>query len=156
MISLQRNTRRIVYVVLFEIIAIVASTILLSELSGGPPSHSLPIAIAISFIAVAWNYLYNSMFEEWEKRRRIQERRFLHRCVHAIGFEAGLIICIVPLYMWWYGIGPLDAFIMEVSILIFFLAYTFVFTWTFDQVFELPQARDWRQTCAEGPPGAQG
>ncbi|MDH4866286.1 PACE efflux transporter, partial [Alcaligenes nematophilus] len=77
-------------------------------------------------------------FEHWESRQAVKGRSLLRRSVHAISFEAGLVIAIVPLYMWWYQVGLLEALRMEVAILVFFLIYSFIFSWTFDRVFGLP------------------
>lgn len=66
MIYLRPVTRRIVYVALFEAFAILLSTLLLMLLSGGDAQESLPVAVAVSVIAVVWNYIFNSLFEWWE------------------------------------------------------------------------------------------
>lgn len=131
--------RRITYVTIFEIIAIAASTLLLMFLSGGDAQGSLPIAVAISFIAVVWNYSYNLMFEKWEALRQSTGRSFTVRAVHAFGFEFGLCLMIIPLYMVWYSVGFWKAFQMEAVLLLFFLIYTFVFTYIFDLIFALPR-----------------
>src|SRR5690554_6359439 len=62
-------------------------------------------------------------------------RTFKIRSIHALGFEAGLFMVCLPLYMLWYGVGVWTALTMEVAILFFFLVYTFVFTLLFDQIF---------------------
>ena len=63
MFVLKPRLRRITYVTAFEVIAIALSTVLLTILSGGPATNSLPIAITVSGIAVFWNYVFNVMFE---------------------------------------------------------------------------------------------
>jgi len=40
----------------------------------------------------------------------------------------------IPLFMWWYQVGPIDAVMMEIALLVFFLVFTFVFTWIFDRL----------------------
>ncbi len=131
--------RRIIYVTIFEIIAIAASTLLLMFLSGGDAQGSLPIAVVISLIAVTWNYTYNLMFEKWEASRQVAGRSFAVRAGHAFGFEFGLCLIIVPIYMAWYSVGFWKAFQMEAVLLLFFLIYTFVFTYIFDLIFALPR-----------------
>lgn len=131
--------RRITYVTIFEIIAIAASTLLLMFLSGGDAQGSLPIAVVISLIAVTWNYTYNLMFEKWEASRQVAGRSFALRAGHAFGFEFGLCLIIVPIYMAWYSVGFWKAFQMEAVLLLFFLIYTFVFTYIFDLIFALPR-----------------
>ena len=63
----------------------------------------------------------------------------LIRSAHAIGFEGGLVLICLPLYMIWYDVGLIKAFMMEAALLLFFLVYTFVFTLGFDKIFTLPR-----------------
>lgn len=130
--------RRILYVTTFEIIAIFASTALLMFLSGGEALDSLPIAVVVSLIAVAWNYTYNLLFEKWEATRKETDRSILLRIGHALGFQFGLVLIIIPIYMTWYAVGFWKAFQMEAVLLLFFLIYVFVFTFIFDVIFTLP------------------
>lgn len=139
MFVLEPRLRRIVYVIVFEVLAIALSTALLTVLSGRPAHDSLPIAIAVSAIAVIWNYMFNMGFETLERRFRVAERTLKVRVAHAAGFELGLFLLTVPLYMVWYRVGFVEAFMMEIAILMFFLIYTFMFTWVFDTLFVLPQ-----------------
>lgn len=135
MITLSPIKRRLVYVTIFELLGILFSTMVLMALSGGDAEESLPVAIIVSSIAVIWNYIYNTGFESWESRCNVLERTFKIRCIHAIGFEAGIFLLCLPLYMFWYGVGVWKAIAMESTLLLFFLVYTFVFTLLFDKVF---------------------
>lgn len=138
MIHLGPIKRRVVYVTLFETLGILLSTLLLMALSGSSAQGSLPIAVAVSTLAVIWNFAYNTLFETWEQRNKKTVRNFKIRCLHAVGFEGGLVLFTLPLYMFWYGVGVWKAFTMVAALLIFFLIYTFVFTLLFDNVFALP------------------
>lgn len=133
--------RRLVYVTLFEIIAIALSTLLLMLLSGTSAQGSLPMAVAISVIAVIWNYIFNALFETWEKRYRITQRGLKIRMLHASMFEFGLLLLTLPLYMFWYQVGVWQALGMEFALLIFFFFYTFIFTWVFDKFFVLAHVK---------------
>ena len=138
MITLSPLKRRLVYVTVFEIIAIISSTLVLMWLSHSDVSESLPVAVMMSLAAVIWNFIYNTAFEAWERRRRVKHRTVWIRSVHAFGFEGGLVIICLPLYMIWYDVGLIKAFMMEVALLLFFLVYTFTFTLIFDKIFTLP------------------
>ena len=129
MITLSPLKRRIVYVTVFEIIAIISSTYILMMLSGSDAAESLPVAVMVSLAAVIWNFLYNTVFEAWERRRQVAARTLLIRSVHAVGFEGGLVLICLPLYMLWYDVGLVAAFMMEAALLLYFLVYTFIFTW---------------------------
>ncbi|WP_296274537.1 PACE efflux transporter [Psychrobacter sp. UBA6730] len=138
MITLSPLKRRIVYVTIFELIAIISSTFVLMKLSGSDAAESLPVAVMVSFAAVIWNFLYNTAFEAWERRKQVAKRTLLIRSAHALGFEGGLVLICLPLYMIWYDVGLIKAFMMEVALLLFFLVYTFLFTLGFDKIFILP------------------
>ena len=138
MITLSPLKRRILYVTVFELIAIISSTFVLMKLSGGDAAESLPVAVMVSFAAVIWNFLYNTAFEAWERHNNVVKRTLLIRSVHAFGFEGGLVLICLPIYMIWYDVGLIKAFILEAALLLFFLVYTFVFTLGFDKIFTLP------------------
>ena len=78
------------------------------------------------------------MFERWESRQAVRGRSLRRRVAHAIGFEGGLAAILVPVFAWWLGIGVWQALMMDIGLLLYFLAYTFFFNWGFDRVFGLP------------------
>nr|WP_231039467.1 PACE efflux transporter [Proteus terrae] len=123
-----------VYAITFEILAILLSTVLLAILSQSQSHNSLPVAIAVSVIALIWNYIFNSFFELIESKLRIKKRTVMVRLTHAISFELGLFFFTIPLYMWWYNVGFIKAISMEVTILVFFFIYTYLFTLVFDKL----------------------
>ena len=135
MIVLSPIKRRLLYVALFELLGILFSTLLLMAINQGDMQESLPVAVIVSTAAVVWNFIYNTGFEAWEQRRQVLVRTFKIRTLHAVGFEGGLLLICLPLYMLWYGVGVWTAISMEIALLTFFLVYTFVFTLLFDQVF---------------------
>lgn len=137
MISLSPIKRRLVYVTVFEVLGIVFATLVLMALSGGNAKQSLPVAVIVSSAAVLWNFIYNTLFESWEARSQIKVRTLKIRSIHAVGFEGGLFLFCLPVYMLWYGVGIWQALVMEAALLLFFLVYTFVFTLMFDKVFTL-------------------
>ena len=136
--SLQGIKRRVIYVSLYELIAIAAATAGLALLSGQGAGHSSVVAAAASVIAVVWNLVFNWAFERWESRQPVRGRSVARRVAHAIGFEGGLVFTLVPLFAWWFGISLWHAFVMDLGLIVFFLCYTIVFTWVFDHLFGLP------------------
>ena len=137
LITLSPIKRRLVYVSVFELLGILFATLVLMALSGGDAQESLPVAIIVSSAAVIWNFIYNTLFESWESRKQIKVRTLKIRSVHAIGFEGGLFLFCLPVYMLWYGVGIWKAMSMEAALLLFFLVYTFLFTLLFDKIFTL-------------------
>ena len=130
--------RRVVYVTVYEIIAIAVATWGLASVTGQGAAHSVVISAASSAIAVAWHLVFNTLFERWEARQSVRGRSVARRVAHAIGFEGGLVLFLVPLFAWWFDIGLWQALVMDLGLLVFFLVYTFVFNWCFDRVFGLP------------------
>lgn len=139
MITLGPIKRRLLYVALFAVFAITLTTLILVLLSGSDAQKSLSLAIIISIVAVIWNFVYNTLFEYWERRQQIKVRTFKVRSLHAIGFEGGLTLVCLPLYMLWYKVGLWTALTMEVSLVVSFLIFTFIFTLIFDNIFTLSQ-----------------
>jgi uncharacterized membrane protein len=135
---MQGIQRRIVYITLYEGIAIVAASAGLALLTGAGLGHSGALAVAASVIAVIWNLIFNSLFERWEARQAVRGRSLKRRIAHAIGFEGGLIGLLVPMFAWGLGISLWQALVMDLGLVVFFLVYTFVFNWAFDRAFGLP------------------
>ncbi|MDO4724554.1 MAG: PACE efflux transporter [Comamonadaceae bacterium] len=152
--QLQGTRRRIVYVLIYEAIAIAVSSWGLALLSSGGMQRALLAAVAASLTAVSWNYIFNTFFERWEARQPTQGRSIRRRLAHALGFEGGLIFFLVPLLAWLLGVSLWQAFVMDLGLMLFFLIYTFVFTWCFDRIFGLPTAAQPQQgapAAADGP-----
>ncbi|MBL8372511.1 MAG: PACE efflux transporter [Burkholderiaceae bacterium] len=135
---MQGPRRRIVYVTLYELIAIVATSIGLSVFSDSSVERAGVAAVVSSAIAVVWNVVFNTLFERWEARQTVRGRSLARRAAHAIGFEGGLVVTLVPFFAWWLDISLWQAFVLDLGLLLFFLVYTFVFNWVFDRVFGLP------------------
>ena len=136
--GLQGPKRRLLYVTLYELIAIAAATLGLAVLSGQGAAHSGVLAVAASAIAVVWNMVFNTLFERWESRQAQRGRTLKRRLAHAVGFEGGLVLALVPLMAWWFDITLWQALVMDLGLIVFFLCYTFAFNWVFDRIFGLP------------------
>lgn len=148
--GMQGVKRRVVYVGLYEFLAILFTAIMLELMSDAGAAESLGLAVAASATAVIWNLVFNSLFERWEARRGQTGRSVWVRILHAMGFEGGLLMFLVPLVAWWYGVSLGQALLMDLALLAFFLVYTFVFTWIFDFVFGLPVSS--QQKISINPP----
>ena len=135
---MQGARRKIVYVTFYELFAIAISSTGLSVGSGASLERAGVIAVASAVIAIVWNLVYNTLFERWESRQSVRGRGLARRVAHAIGFELGFLVLLVPLFAWWFDIGLQHALVLEIGLALFFLLYTFVFNWAFDRVFGLP------------------
>ena len=132
--------RRVVQVALYETFAVIIVALALALAFDEPGPSAVGLSLLTSAVAVAWNYLFNAWFERWERRQTTVGRSWKRRVVHAVGFEGGLTVWLVPLMAWWLDTTLWLAFLADIGLLLFFLFYTLVFTWCFDRVFGLPQS----------------
>jgi len=132
--------RRVLQAVLYEVFAIAFVGPVLSVAFDKPATSTIGLAIALSGIALVWNYVFNSVFERWESRQSVKGRSFLRRLAHGTGFEGGLVFLLIPVMSVWLDISILEAFFANISLLAFFFFYAIGFTWAFDRVFGLPQS----------------
>ena len=134
------RTRRVLQAVLYEVFAIAFVAPVLSLVFDKPPTSTVALAVVLSTIALAWNYVFNTFFERWETRQSEKVRSFARRLAHATGFEGGLVILLVPVMSLWLDISPMEAFLANLGLLAFFFVYALAFTWVFDRVFGLPES----------------
>ena len=134
------RSRRVLQALLYEVFAIAFVGPVLSLAFDKPPTSTLGLAVVLSTIALAWNYVFNTIFERWESRQAVRGRSFARRLAHGTGFEGGLTLILVPVMSLWLDITPLNAFLANLGLLAFFFVYAIVFTWAFDRVFGLPQS----------------
>lgn len=134
------TTRRIVQAILYEGIAIAVVTPVLALAFNHPPGSAFVLSAVMSSIALAWNYLFNSLFERWEARQTVKGRSLARRVAHGVGFEGGLALILLPVMSWWLDVSLLEAFIADMGLLAFFFFYTVGFTWAFDRLFGLPDS----------------
>lgn len=134
------KTRRVLQAILYETFAIAFVGPVLSIAFDKPAASTLALAFVLSSIALAWNYIFNALFERWESRQATRGRSFVRRLAHGIGFEGGLVVILVPVMALWLKISPLNALLANMGLLAFFFVYAIAFTWAFDRVFGLPQS----------------
>lgn len=132
--------RRVVQAVLYELVAIAFVAPILSTVFDEPASSSVGLAVALSTIALTWNYVFNALFERWEARQSVRGRSLARRLAHGLGFEGGLVLLFVPVMAYWLQTSALNAFLANLGLLAFFFVYAVAFTWTFDRVFGLPES----------------
>lgn len=142
---MQGIKRKIVFVTLYELIAIICITAGLNVLGGLAPVRSGIAAMMSSAIAIGWNFIYNMVFEAWESRQLTSGRNIRRRVVHVFGYEGILLLIGIPLYAWWLDVSLLEAFMLNIGFVVFFLLYSFSYSWAFDIVFGLPTAAQGRK-----------
>ncbi|AHV92310.1 multidrug/biocide efflux PACE transporter [Bordetella holmesii] len=123
---------RFVHAFLFEILAIG----LCAPVAAWPMGKSLfemgVLTAVIAWIALLWNMLYNAGFDRLENRMG-WTRTLRLRVVHALGFETGLILIVIPLAAWWLQISLWEAFVLDIALVLFYLPYAFFYNLAYDK-----------------------
>ncbi|WP_026096579.1 PACE efflux transporter [Ideonella sp. B508-1] len=132
--------RRVLQAVLYETGAVAMTGPIVGLSFDAGAGSSLLLAVIMSTIALAWNYVFNAGFEHWERRQAHRQRTVWHRLLHGIGFEGGLGLMLVPLMAVWLNIPLWQALVAEIGLLALFFLYAVGFTWAFDRVFGLPES----------------
>lgn len=126
-------TERFFQALAFEVLAVAICAPLGAWLMGYSLGHIGLLTLMISLIAMSWNMLFNLVFDRAQRRMGF-DRTLVARAIHAVIFEVGLVLAVVPLAAWWLDIGLWEAFVLDIGIALFFLPYTFIFNWTYDHL----------------------
>ncbi|MEE4896254.1 multidrug/biocide efflux PACE transporter [Pseudomonas alliivorans] len=131
---------RILHAGLFEL----GGVILVAPLLAWLMNHSLTLmgamTVMISTVAMLWNMTYNALFDRLRARTGFA-MSLTTRALHALGFEGGLILAVVPLAAWWLSISLFEAFVLDIGLLLMFLPYTMLFNWAYDKLRERVRQR---------------
>lgn len=133
---------RIRQAVSFELIGILIVTPLFARVFDHPMGDMGVLVVLGATAATTWNYIFNLVFDHVMNWRRGDIRKTLPlRVVHAVLFEATLLVLLLPLFAWWLNVSLVAALAMEISFAAFYLVYAFVFTWGYDTLFPPRQAQ---------------
>lgn len=124
---------RALHALLFEMIGVMLFAPALAWLLGHSLGKMGALTVMISTVAMLWNMLFNAGFDRIRARLGFA-MSFKARALHALSFEGGLIVAVVPLAAWWLSISLLEAFWLDIGLLLLFLPYTMVFNLAYDKV----------------------
>jgi len=129
---------RIRHAISFEIIGLALITPL-GAFAFAMPMHDIGvIGVGSATLAMVWNYIYNYGFDRLLLRLRGDTQKSMPmRVLHAVLFELGLLIALLPLIAWYLGVSLWQALVMDVSFALFYMGYAFVFNLAYDCVFPL-------------------
>jgi uncharacterized membrane protein len=136
-----RTTRdRIRHAISFEIIGLAIFTPLAALVFGLPIEHVGVVGVVSATLATGWNYIYNLGFDHLMQRFRGGTRKTLAlRVAHAVMFEFGLLVVLLPFIAWYLGVTIWQALVMDIAFALFYLVYAFFFNLAYDRVFPLPE-----------------
>ncbi|MCK3849187.1 multidrug/biocide efflux PACE transporter [Pseudomonas sp. W2Jun17] len=124
-------TERVFQALGFEGLALLICTPLLVWITGRPALEMGAVTLGISLLALSWNVVFNSLFDRLKTHLQLANSGW-PRVLHALLFEGGLILLAVPLIATLMKISLLEAFILDIGVLLFFLPYTYVYHWGYD------------------------
>ncbi|MHA3048594.1 chlorhexidine efflux PACE transporter AceI [Acinetobacter sp. ANC 4641] len=127
------SKKRWIHALSYEGILLLIMTLALSYMFEMPVELTGSLGLAIAIISVCWNMVYNNLFEKLEGHLKLQ-RGIWVRILHAIGFEGGLLFISVPLIAYGLNLSFLNALLLDMSITLCILVYTFIFQWCFDAI----------------------
>lgn len=131
---------RAFHAALFELIGVLLFAPALAWVFDQPLGKMGAMTVMISTLAMLWNMVFNASFDRLRARLGFPMTVKV-RALHAIAFEAGLVVAVVPLAAWWLSISLLEAFMLDIGLLLSFLPYTMVFNLVYDKVRERLLAR---------------
>ncbi|MDT0683009.1 PACE efflux transporter [Roseicyclus sp. F158] len=127
---------RVRQAICFELIGILIVTPLFAWVFNHPMGDMGVLVVLGATAATVWNYLFNLGFDHALHRRRGDARKtFPLRILHAVLFEATLLVILLPIFAWWLQVSLVSAFLMEIAFAAFYVVYAFVFTWCYDTLF---------------------
>lgn len=130
--------RKIVYAISFEALGTLVASVYLWLVSEASPASSFALSVLTATVALCWSYVFNSIFEAWEVRQAVKGRSLARRAAHALLFEGGLVLLLLPIMAWWLQVSIWQALVYEAGLIVVFIVYTYLFTWAFDRLFGLP------------------
>jgi uncharacterized membrane protein len=131
---------RIRHAICFEVIGLLLVTPL-GALAFHMPMEDIGVVSLVSAtLATAWNIVYNYIFDLALRRFTGTTRKGrLARVGHAILFEVGLLVVLLPFIAWYLGVTVWQALVMDLAFAVFYVVYAFVFNLAYDRVFPLPE-----------------
>jgi uncharacterized membrane protein len=145
--QMRNSLDRIRHAISFELLGIALVTPLGMLVFHQSASNMGVVAVGSATIAMLWNYIYNLGFDHALQRLTGSTWKTPSmRIFHAVLFEAGLLLALVPFVAWWLGVSWVEALLMDVALAGFYLVYAYAFNLAYDKLFPLPEwSQDQRQ-----------
>lgn len=124
---------RVRHAISFEIIGLAIVTPLGALALNKPMADIGVLGLIAATAATIWNYIYNVGFDTALQRLAGSTRKsIVVRLLHAVLFEAGLLLALLPVISWYLDIGLVHAFVTDASFALFYVVYAFLFNWAYD------------------------
>jgi len=124
---------RVFHAVLFELLAIILTTLGMRWFTTHNTATLASTIIAISVVAMIWNMIFNTVFDRIFTAPR-ETRGVPLRIFHTLAFEGGLLIFTIPLVAYMLNVDWLTAFLMDIGMTLFVIVYAFFFNLAYDHL----------------------
>jgi uncharacterized membrane protein len=129
---------RIRHAIAFEIVGLAIFVPGSALILGHPIGSMGVIGVVSATVATIWNFVFNLLFDHGMRRFVGTVHKTTRiRLVHTGLFELGLILVLIPFIAWYLQISLVDALVLDVGIVIFYLVFGFLFNLAYDRVFPL-------------------
>lgn len=124
---------RIVHAILFEIGAIWVGIAAIVLFDLGSTHQAFWLNVIMSLMAVLYNIWFNWLFDKFfPGPRELRQARL--RIVHAISFDAGLLLFTTPVIAYMLNISLWQALLTDLGLTQLLVVYSFCFNWAFDNL----------------------
>ena len=131
-----RDTReRIIQTVAYELAGLVLVVPFFAAFTQSTRTTSLMILCILAALVMAWSAIHNTVFDyiEWRFTARLaSDRSALWRVIHAVSLELTAVMVTLPVLIWTLKIPWTDALILDLSITVVYIVYSYIFHQLFD------------------------
>ena len=124
---------RILHSILFEVGAVCVGILVMKFIMHEDFFASITLSLMLSGSAMVWNFIYNWGFDKIFPGDRLARKVWV-RILNAVGMEAGLLLFTVPLIAWYLDLGFVEAFLLDITMTLIILVYTYIYNWVYDHV----------------------
>jgi uncharacterized membrane protein len=130
---------RLRHALAFEIIGLLLVAPLGALAFGHPLTRIGLVVLVSSLLAMVWTYVFNLGFDLALIRLTGRADKSLGlRILHALAFEGGLLLILMPFIAWYLGVSLLQALLIDLSFALVYVVYAFAYNWAYDRLFPPP------------------
>ncbi len=127
---------RVRHALLFEALGLIIIVPASAYAFDQSPVHMGVVGVVAATVATVWNFLFNLGFDHAMRVVIGHVRKSIPvRILHAILFEFGLLLLLLPPIAWYLEMTLLQTFLMDLTIVIFYMVYAFGFNLAYDRIF---------------------
>lgn len=136
--ALRTSLARIIHTIIFELFIVVLLTPIISNITNKPSNITGGLALVIFFWVMISNYFFNLAFDQQLLRleQPVYKRSFGLRVVHALLFEAILLLFAVPATIFMINFSFWEALKLGVTVAPLVVTITIIYNKVFDWCLE--------------------